>query len=508
MTTTLSMVPGGEALALIDAADARKQRLDRLLRVACRVLAAPIALLAVAEPSGDTVAASVGLLTAEIADALSFGEAAQAASAALVVPDAAADPRFAASPLVTGGPCVRFFAGQRLNGPGGEPLGALCLFDRRRRELDAADLEALADLAATVQVEIHAVALQRAFVQQSEGLAQARAIIDLTADGVLLCDEGGAILACNGAAAQMFGYELAELIGARLDFLVPALRREAAAGAAAPDSAALSLLAAEPRETIARRRSGEAIIVRLGVRALSGEAGGRWLALVHDAAGGHRGEAQRRRRLPAGTLRELPDRAFFRSRLAQAFAAEAGSGGSTAVLLLELDYFDKAVEKLGRQAADALLLEVYRRLRTCLRPDDTAAFMGGGAFAVLFEGLGATRDAQRPAERILGQLRTPLASGRSELIAAPNIGIALSSLCLGAAGSPDLIREADEALRQARAAGRWRLQIFSAHEHASGGATQLKTPAIAALPAPAPAAVDGDEAVATAKADVEDASAA
>ena len=493
MTFALHIDPAAEGVALSalgGAADSRKQRLDGLARLVCRVFAAPIALIAISEPEGETVTAAVGLITDEIAAGLALSAAALAVATPIVVPDAATDPRFARSPLVARGPRVRFLAAQRLTGPSGVAIGSLCVFDRRHREQHPAYLEALADLAVAAQVEIHALALQRAYVQQSEGLAQARAIIELTADGVLLCDERGAILAGNGPAAQLFGYEPADLSGVRLDFLVPSLHPEEAEAGSATDLATLPALAAEPREAIARRRSGEALLVRLGARALSGEAGDRWLVLVHDVADGLRGEAQRRRRLALSSLRELPDRAYFRGQLDQAFALAARSGG-VAVLLLELDSFDTVVEKLGRQAADALLLEAYRRLRTCLRPDDKSAYLGGSAFAVLFEGLSSTRDVQRPAERILGQLRTPLSAGRSELLAAPNIGIALSSLCLGASGVPDLIREADEALREARAAGRWRLQVVAAHEHPSGGA--ISTPAHESPAAGAPPTMATEE---------------
>lgn len=52
-----------------------------------------------------------------------------------IVPDAPADDRFAGSPLVTGEPFVRFYAGAPLVTPAGETIGTLCAMDRKRRDL-------------------------------------------------------------------------------------------------------------------------------------------------------------------------------------------------------------------------------------------------------------------------------------------------------------------------------------------------------------------------------------
>jgi hypothetical protein len=61
----------------------------------------------------------------------------------LVVPDAAADPRFSTSPLVVGEMGVRFFAGAPLVTPDGYCVGALGVLDRVPRDLAPAHLEAL-----------------------------------------------------------------------------------------------------------------------------------------------------------------------------------------------------------------------------------------------------------------------------------------------------------------------------------------------------------------------------
>ena len=63
----------------------------------------------------------------------------------LVVPDAAADPRFAGNPLVAE-QGIRFYAGAPLRTPDGYSLGALCVKDYRPRQLTADQTQALRTL--------------------------------------------------------------------------------------------------------------------------------------------------------------------------------------------------------------------------------------------------------------------------------------------------------------------------------------------------------------------------
>ena len=73
----------------------------------------------------------------------------------MVVPDAAADARFADNPLVVDEPRIRFYAGYPLILDDGSCVGTLCLLDTRPRSLPGFGLERLRDLADIALREIH-----------------------------------------------------------------------------------------------------------------------------------------------------------------------------------------------------------------------------------------------------------------------------------------------------------------------------------------------------------------
>jgi GAF domain-containing protein len=113
--------------------------------------------------------ARVGLKVAETTRDLAFcAHTIMDPTHLLVVNDATTDERFAANPLVTGDPNIRFYAGASLVAPDGSAVGTLCVIDSKPRRLSVAQLKVLRQLAA------HVIAIFEAKQQLAE-LAQGRA---------------------------------------------------------------------------------------------------------------------------------------------------------------------------------------------------------------------------------------------------------------------------------------------------------------------------------------------
>ena len=156
------------------------------------------------------------------------------------------------------------------------------------------------------------------------------------------------------------------------------------------------------------------------------------------------------------TLTGLPNRAFFLGRLERA----VNRGEHVAVLFIDLDRFRGVNDNLGHAAGDAVLVEAARRLKRCLRPDDTVARFGGDEFTALLA-VDAPSDAMRVTERIQKAFASPFSLQVVQV--ETSIGIALGTP--GSDRPDDLLRNADSALRRAKAQGRGNNAVFDPAMH-------------------------------------------
>lgn len=137
----------------------RTAEFDIFPTLAKGLFSTPIAAISVIDGERQWFKASVGLDVSETPRSISFcAHAILNPKEALCVPDATKDPRFAENPLVTGDFGLRFYAGVPITGPSGHPLGALCVIDRKPREVNKEMLEQLQQLAVGVgsALKLHA----------------------------------------------------------------------------------------------------------------------------------------------------------------------------------------------------------------------------------------------------------------------------------------------------------------------------------------------------------------
>ena len=159
------------------------------------------------------------------------------------------------------------------------------------------------------------------------------------------------------------------------------------------------------------------------------------------------------------TLSGLPTRALFLDRLAHAVErAKRHRDFRFAVLCIDLDRFKAVNDSFGPEAGDAVLVEVSRRLETCVRGEDMVARLSGDEFAVLLESISDDSDGGRVAERVFRALSTPLATMKGEVFTSASIGVVLSSS--GLEPAPTLLQHAGIAMSRAKVAGRARYEMF------------------------------------------------
>jgi diguanylate cyclase (GGDEF)-like protein len=168
----------------------------------------------------------------------------------------------------------------------------------------------------------------------------------------------------------------------------------------------------------------------------------------------------------------LVNRFYLMDRLAQALLAMERLPGRVAALFVDLDHFKDVNDSFGHDLGDQLLTEIGRRLSRISRHADTVARLGGDEFVVLCTNLRDDDDLSVIADRIIEAVRTPYLNDGHDLSVTCSIGIAIT-------GDPhvepeQLIRDADEAMYEAKASGRNRHRTFDPSQHIASAANRLK----------------------------------
>lgn len=162
-------------------------------------------------------------------------------------------------------------------------------------------------------------------------------------------------------------------------------------------------------------------------------------------------------------LTGLPNRRMLLSRMQQAFATSARHSNHGAVFFIDLDHFKVLNDTLGHDHGDLLLVEVAQRLLVCVRGEDTVARIGGDEFVVMAVSLAnssavAAAQAMAVGQKIVAAISRPYLLGAHTHSLTPSIGVSLfhgSELVLD-----EIIKRADLAMYQAKAAGRGTLRFF------------------------------------------------
>jgi diguanylate cyclase (GGDEF)-like protein/PAS domain S-box-containing protein len=172
------------------------------------------------------------------------------------------------------------------------------------------------------------------------------------------------------------------------------------------------------------------------------------------------------------TLTQLPNRRLLQDRFSQVLSACRRSNRYAALMFIDLDNFKPLNDEYGHDVGDILLVEVARRISSCVREVDTVARFGGDEFVVMLSELDADKATSKvqagvvaeKIRQILGEVYrlSVLKEGGME----PIIVEHRCTACVGVvlfnnhgASQENLIRLADSAMYQAKSAGRNRVQF-------------------------------------------------
>jgi len=313
----------------------------------------------------------------------------------------------------------------------------------RTEPFDAADsalLDALAAVGAGAQTN---AALYQDGRIQKERLA---AITSSLGEGVCALDGAGRITFLNPAAATMLGRDPAGAENADRDIapnflLVPALRAMETRDILRND------------DTRFERADGSYLPVAFTASAVldDGQPIGAVIAF-RDITERKAFEEELARHAFHDALTGLANRRLFLDHLDHALRRSQRSNETHAVLFADIDRFKIVNDSLGHHSGDQLLVAIAGRLRAAARSGDMIARFGGDEFTLLLEGVSGPDEAVAAVDRILNELRDPIAlADGHEVVATLSIGIALTT---DGKSRDDILHDADVAMYQAKAKGR------------------------------------------------------
>ena len=287
--------------------------------------------------------------------------------------------------------------------------------------------------------------------------------VGLWPEAYIEVDGGGAVIEWNPRAEELFGWQRHEVVGRPVaETLLPA-----ALDGPSPFSAATvigSRLDAPPSEVDGDHLTFE-VVNRAGDRIaaegrlfVTGQGSGRCVGgFIHPSESGDRIDEVQAPRGDEGLLQdaltELPTRAQFGDRLAEAVTMAGGVSGAVAVVLIDVDRFKTINNTMGHDFGDVVLASMAARLRAAAGDARMIARFGGDEFLALFlDHAGRAHDhATTFIDRVRSALVDPFAIEGTEVFLDASMGVALNTFGVAAAG--DLLSNAEAAMYQAKGRG-------------------------------------------------------
>lgn len=163
-------------------------------------------------------------------------------------------------------------------------------------------------------------------------------------------------------------------------------------------------------------------------------------------------------------LTNLPNRLLVSDRVEQAIGQARRYQRRAALLFLDLDNFKTINDSLGHDAGDQLLKDVAARLQDAVREMDTVSRQGGDEFLIVLTDVADLDDISTVAKHVLHAMSQPFSLKGMQIVTSASIGAALYPE--DGDDFSALLKHADLAMYQAKAAGRNAFRFFDARMNA------------------------------------------
>lgn len=162
-------------------------------------------------------------------------------------------------------------------------------------------------------------------------------------------------------------------------------------------------------------------------------------------------------------LTSLPNRMHFQHNLNQVIHIAKRHKYKIAVLFLDMNKFKEINDTLGHEAGDQLLKEIAKRLKECIREEDTVARLGGDEFAILLPEIKNSEDVLHIVRKILHKTSEKFSIGKKTII--PSMSIGISIYPDHAKDADTLVKFADKAMYNAKQKEKDRYEFYDQNKN-------------------------------------------
>jgi diguanylate cyclase (GGDEF)-like protein/PAS domain S-box-containing protein len=292
-----------------------------------------------------------------------------------------------------------------------------------------------------------------------------RAMLEASYDAYIMIDDQEKIVFWSPAAEKMFGWTSEEAIGRKVHSLIAPARyhEEAVKGIEQFARTGQGRLLNSILELEACRKSGDCFPVEMTVAAFRSD--GRYYAVsnVRDITARKKAEKELEKLATTDSLTGLANRGRFMTLAAAEIERTRRYARPLSIIMMDADRFKRINDTHGHDVGDKVLQALAAVLESVLRSTDIAGRIGGEEFALMLPETGLT-EAVAVAERLrktVEQKSIPVPGSES---VSCTVSIGVTEMQGKDPGIDDLLKRADEALYQAKASGRNRVETWDGHD--------------------------------------------